>query len=263
MWTILIVIFILMVLFLVLTKDFVNPYKLIMIFGKKGSGKTTFLTKTAINYLKKGYTVYSTIDIPGCITFDVNLIGKYTFKPESVVLIDEVGMIWDNRDFKNFRTDVRDFFKYQRQYKLRMYLFSQTFDIDLKLRNLTDEMYLLRNVARVWSVARRIDKRITIQKSEDSSKPGDLVDDYAFAPLLAPSSYIITFIPRWTSYFQSYAPKSLPIVNGRLMPLNEFQTNDLKTTKWLKRNMKILIQKEKENIIDLKNKVKDRKEKID
>lgn len=257
MW-VLLIIFLLMFLFLFLTKDFVNSYKLIMIFGKKGSGKTTFLTKTAINYVKKGYTVYSTIDIPGCITFDVQMIGKYTFKPESVVLIDEVGMIWDNRDFKNFRTDVRDFFKFQRQYKLRMYLFSQTFDIDLKLRNLTDEMYLLKNVLRVWSVARRIDKRITIQKSEEG-KPGGLVDDYAFAPLLAPSSYIITFIPRWTSFFHSYAPKSLPIINGREIALNDVQTNNLTTSKWLKKSIVDFINNDRELFF----KFKDRNKKID
>lgn len=30
-----------------------NPYKLYMVFGKKGSGKTTMMTKTALKYLKK------------------------------------------------------------------------------------------------------------------------------------------------------------------------------------------------------------------
>ena len=31
-----------------------NPYKLYMVFGKKGSGKTTYMTKLAITYQKKG-----------------------------------------------------------------------------------------------------------------------------------------------------------------------------------------------------------------
>ena len=30
-----------------------NPYKLYMVFGKKGSGKTTLMTKLAIQYQKK------------------------------------------------------------------------------------------------------------------------------------------------------------------------------------------------------------------
>lgn len=35
-----------------------NPYKLYMVFGKKGSGKTTLMTKLAIQYQKKGWNVY-------------------------------------------------------------------------------------------------------------------------------------------------------------------------------------------------------------
>ena len=58
-----------------------NPYKLVMVFGKKGSGKTTLLTKLALQSLKRGYEVYSTVDVPGCHTFDVNLVGKYVFPP--------------------------------------------------------------------------------------------------------------------------------------------------------------------------------------
>ena len=53
-----------MFIFLLLTNKYVNPYKLIMIFGKKGSGKSTTLTKYAIQHVKKGWTVYSTERIP-------------------------------------------------------------------------------------------------------------------------------------------------------------------------------------------------------
>ena len=35
-----------------------NPYKLYMVFGKKGSGKTTLMTKLALQYQKKGWRVY-------------------------------------------------------------------------------------------------------------------------------------------------------------------------------------------------------------
>jgi len=47
-----------------LTKKYINPYKLIMIFGPKGSGKSTFLAKVAIEHIKKGWNVYSTLTIP-------------------------------------------------------------------------------------------------------------------------------------------------------------------------------------------------------
>lgn len=216
-----------------LTRKYVNPYKLIMIFGKKGSGKTTTLTKIALNEIKKKKKVYSTIDIPGTEVFKVDEIGFKTFPPDSVVLIDEVGMIWDSRDFSKFPKEVRDFFKYQRQYKIKVYLFSQTFDVDKKIRDLTDEMYLLKNVARVFSVQRRIIKRITISHADqNASGVSNLVDDYRFdIPLFG--GIKVVFIPRYIAYFKSFDPKKLAYIEGKYLDMNELQINYLTTRGWL------------------------------
>lgn len=177
-----------------------------MIFGKKGSGKTTLLTKIALSDIKKGKIVYSTIPIPGTRLFNVNDVGYKQFEEGSTILIDEVGMIWDNRDFKTFKPQVRDYFKLQRQYKNKVVLFSQTFDIDLKLRNLTDEMWLLSNFARVFSIQRKITKKITISNASSNSRGvSDLVDEYRFVGLLGGVKF--TFIPRYVAFFNSYAPK--------------------------------------------------------
>lgn len=198
---------------------------------EKGSGKTTFLTKTAIKEIKKGHIVYSTIYIPGTRMFKVDDIGQFTFPPDSVVLIDEVGMIWDNRDFKNFKSNVRDYFKFQRQYKNKVYLFSQTFDVDIKLRNLTDEMYLLKNVCRVWSVARKINKNITIQEGRDGA-PSTLADNYEFAPIFSHNWIQFTFIPRWVEFFKSYDPKKLPSIGNEYQPLTDYQKEIIDTKKF-------------------------------
>lgn len=204
-----------------------------MIFGKKGSGKTTTLTKLALQHQKKGWKVYSTIDIPGCYIFDVEEIGKKTFPENSCILIDEVGMIWDNRDFKNFKPEVRDFFKFQRQYKLKVYLFSQTFDIDLKLRNLTDEMYLLTNQFRIFSVQRRILKRITISNaSNNGSSVSSLVDEYKFDSILF-GGLKFTFIPRYVYYFKSYDPKQLSYIEGKYYDMNDLQVKYLDSKEWI------------------------------
>lgn len=214
-----------------------------MIFGKKGSGKTTTLTKLALQHQKRGWKVYSTIDIPGCYIFDVGEIGYKTFPENSCILIDEVGMIWDNRDFKNFKPEVRDFFKFQRQYKLKVYLFSQTFDIDLKLRNLTDEMYLLTNVLRVFSVQRRILKKITISNaSSNGSSVSTLVDEYKFDSILF-GGIKWTFIPRYVYYFKSYDPKQLTYIEGKYLSMNELQEEYLSNKKWLIGLVKIRIVK--------------------
>ena len=89
-----------------------NPYKLIMVFGKKGSGKTTLMVKLSIKYIRKKRPVYCNVPgIPGTYYFDTDIIGIAAFPPESVIMVDEVGMVWDNRNFKNFSNEVRYYFK--------------------------------------------------------------------------------------------------------------------------------------------------------
>ena len=203
----LLILLVLIIPCILLSMKYRNPYKLIMVFGKKGAGKTTFLAKTAFQYIKKGRPVYSTVYIPGANLFDVNRVGFMSFPPESVIFIDEVGMIWDNRNFKAFRPEVRDYFKLQRHYKHTVYLFSQTFDIDLKLRNLTDSMYLLRCHMGWLSVARKIRRDITIVEPSGDSE-SRIADSLSFEPFLlslfGAKSVIFTFIPHWTALFSSY-----------------------------------------------------------
>lgn len=207
----------LILLFVFLTYKYRNPYKLIMIFGKKGSGKTTLLTKLALKALKKGHPVFSTVYVPGTILFDVQQVGICSFPPESVIFIDEVGMIWDNRDYKKFRTDVRDYFKLQRHYRNTVYLFSQTFDIDIKLRNLTDSMYLCKCYFGWLSMARRIKRVITIIKAQGDSE-SRIADDIELIPvwmsLFGAGSVKFTFIPRWAKFFNSHEAPALPPIEG-------------------------------------------------
>jgi len=127
-----------------LTRRYLNPYKLTMVFGKKGSGKSTLMVRMAYEYLSKGWTVFCTEKLDGCVHIDYNDIGFKQIPPCSLLLVDEVGMIWDNRNYKSFKPEVRDWFKLQRHYKVKVVLFSQTFDIDKKLRDLTDVAELIK-----------------------------------------------------------------------------------------------------------------------
>lgn len=196
---------------------FQNPYKLTMVFGKKGSGKTTFLTKKAVQYMRMGKVVYSTVYIPGARLFDVQQVGSFTFPPESVVFIDEVGMIWDNRNFKAFRPEVRDWFKLQRHYHVRVYLFSQTFDIDLKLRNLTDEMYLCTSHMGFISIARKIKRSIVLVQPQGDSE-SRIADSLEFVPLwmslFGAKSAVFTYIPNWIRYYDSFEAPQLPVADS-------------------------------------------------
>lgn len=211
---ILIIVFIgLLIPFMYLTYKYRNPYKLVMVFGKKGSGKTTFLAKTAYRYLKKGYPVFSTEKIPGVIRFDVENIGKVTFPENSVILIDEVGMVWDNRNFKTFKPEVRDYFKYQRHEKHIVYLFSQTFDVDVKLRNLTDCMYLCTCHFGWLSIARKIKRDIVLVQPMGDSE-SRIADNLEFEPIIlslfGARTCVFTFIPHWAPLFDSHEKLGLP-----------------------------------------------------
>lgn len=204
-------------LLLFITRKYRNPYKLIMVFGKKGSGKTTLLVKLAFKYMKKGKKVYSTFYVPGAFLFDVNDIGSHQFEKESVIIIDEVGMIWDNRQYKNFRNDVRDWFKLQRQYRNIVILASQTFDIDIKLRNLTDRMYLCKCYMGILTIARRIKRDIILVKPTAEAE-ARIADDLEFEPfwmsLFGFETMITTYIPKYCKAFKSFNPPELPLINS-------------------------------------------------
>lgn len=182
------------------------------ITGKKGAGKTTLLTKFAIKYLKKGYRVFSNVEIFGCYKLNPDDIGFYQFPPNSVILIDEVSLIWDNRNFKNFKPEVARYFRLLRHYRNICFCFSQNFDIDKKLRDLCDQLYLCTNIFGFLSVARKIRKSPTLhQPSRDqqtgSSQEGFITEDFTFYP---PTDWIWTYIPRYIKFFNSFELDPMP-----------------------------------------------------
>lgn len=202
-----------------------NNYKLYMVFGKKGSGKTTLMVKLCLQYRKKGWHVYCDRHIPGATYFETDDFGKIGFPPNSLILIDEVGLVWDNRDFKKFPKEVKEFFKYQRQYRCVCYLFSQAFDIDKKIRDLTDHLYVVSNFMNVFSIARRVTKRLVVVHADKSAQgESKIVDDYNIDSLLLffAGSIRVTFIPKYAKYFASYNPPELPELPDDYMEIPKF-----------------------------------------
>lgn len=169
------------------------------------------MVRMAYKYLSKGWTVFCTERLDGCVHIDYNDIGFKNIPPYSLLLVDEVGMIWDNRNYKSFKNEVRDWFKLQRHYKVKVVLFSQTFDIDKKLRDLTDEMFLCTNVLRVFSWAKRITRRVVlVQPGPDT--PARIDEELAYDPIIfwPFGSRILTFIPSWAPFFDSHNCPALP-----------------------------------------------------
>lgn len=197
------------VAFNLFTRRYINPYRLYLVFGKKGSGKSTYLVKLAKRYSKKGWHIYTNMpdmNVPGTRVFDIEQLGDFVPCHDSVLLLDEVGMVWDARNFKNFKPSVRDFFKLQRHYRCIVYMASQTFDVDKKLRDLCDGMFLHENFCRVFSLGRRISKTITLTEPTGDAE-ARISESLKFKPFW---NSTLTLIPRYSRYFDSHIIPELP-----------------------------------------------------
>lgn len=201
------------------TKKYKNPYRLYLIFGKKGSGKSTQLCKIALKYLKKNkklikhkkpawtiYTNMSDMSIPDVRIIDIKNLGDFVPVSNSILLLDEAGLDFDNRQYKNFSTSKRDFFVYQRHYKVICYLASQSYNVDKKLRDLCDGMFLYNCIFNVISLCRPIRKSITLTESTSEAE-SRVAENLKFKWIF---SWRITFIPRYSKYFKSFVIPEKP-----------------------------------------------------
>lgn len=201
------------------TKKYIAWGTLNFYMGKKRSGKSTYHTRLQYENLIKGVPVYSTDPITftiydkkkdqkktfQSIYFDPRHIYDYSFPFGSVICIDEVSLIWSNRNFKSMDPKVVEWFRYQGHYGCQVHMFSQSFDIDKKLRDLVDNFYIINKFARVISVATHlIRKPVVVHPLGDA--PASIQDDFIEDPKLLKFLFgsKITFIPRWAHLFDSF-----------------------------------------------------------
>lgn len=200
-----------------------NPYKLVMIIGKKGAGKTTDIQKRTFEALSKGWDVYSTCAVSGAKLIDANRLAISSLPPNSLILIDEAGIIWNNREFKGFNADIRKYFKLQRHAKHKIVLYSQAWDVDVTLRRLCDELWLMKNVFGCFSISRRILRTISLVSAEKMQGEGQIVDDLRYDSLLFfwCGSIRVTFVPKYMKYFNSFEMEQLPPMSYSQIPIPE------------------------------------------
>lgn len=232
-WTIIII--------LILNWFFNNPqpYCTTMIIGKKGAGKTCDIAKKSMYYQKKGHKVYSNIEIPGNYVFNPKDIKSCTFEPNSVVFVDEVGLIWDNRSYATFEKGINEWFKYSRQYRIRVFLYSQAFDVDLKIRNMCDSLVLMTRIGKI-TLLRPINKKLGI--ATDMNGNGNLVDTYCFSWVF---DWRINYMPRYYGLFKSYNPPERAMIDATLERYNDINEIYKDTKKYLLFKIKVLLGKPK------------------
>lgn len=199
------------------SKKYNNPNKLIFIFGKKGAGKSTYMVSLMLSHLRKGWNVYTNMDdvnIPGVRVMSADSLKSCVPDAHSVLFIDEGGLIWDNRGFKSFDKGFTEFFKLQRKYKCKVYINSQDFDIDKKIRQLTDSMVLMTSIANCIGVVRPILRKVALVEASAAGE-SRIADNLKFGNIF---SFRFLWLPKYFRYFDSYAAPWRPSVDFRTVP---------------------------------------------
>lgn len=187
-------------------------------FGLPGSGKTTFLTMLAQKELRriaKGKSKYKYVlcnfHCEGTIYFDMRRdLGNYLIE-DALILIDEITLDADSRDFKSFTKNLKLFFLLHRHYNCDIVYFTQMYDnVDKKIRDITFDLFFVKKIW-IFSMAKRIFRILDINQDTH-----EIVCGYRFATLLDKIGGGCTkwcCRPRWYKYFDSWeAPRDKPVL---------------------------------------------------
>ena len=152
-----------------------------------------FNYKTNIGDFAPYDRVYSNLEIPGTYKLDVAALGVQNFE-NCLILMDEVMLDFDCRDFKNLPKHTIRFLATHRHYKCDIVICSQGFtDADKKFRTLTEKLLLVRKVGSFSCVA-------LIDKDTDALN-GNIDDVYTKAPPLSRTWF---YRPRYFQAFDSF-----------------------------------------------------------
>ena len=177
-------------------------------FGLPGCGKTTMACKIAQKELKKIKNnksvykhVYTNFYCKGCEKISYSDLGNYELT-DSLIILDELTLDADSRNFKQFDNAHKEFFILHRHYNLDLIYFTQQWDgIDKKIRDLTHSLYYVRSL-----IPHKVSLSVPIKRVlviNDLTK--EIVEGYDFLPFLKsiPKTRF-TLLPRYFKYFDSF-----------------------------------------------------------
>lgn len=196
----------LLIFFGYVTRRFNNPYTLDVFFGKKGCGKSSTLQKLAYQYYKKGWHCFCDIgdSFQSFVKpIDVSVLYQYKLPSNSIVFVGEANLHWDNRDFKEFPKPMQRYLRLQRHKKVKIVMFSQTYDTDKKIKDLADRLYIVSKKLKLWTICKPYVKTPKIIPASETRDTAKMVDDFIKISALTFQS-VVTFIPAWVNCFDSF-----------------------------------------------------------
>lgn len=126
--------------------------------GSPGSGKSTAaawvarkatrqpnkVIRVAGQPISSGHAnVVTNFDFPGAFKLHWDKLGN-TQIDDALIIIDEIMLLADSRDFKSYSKDIKFFMSQHRKYDCDILWMSQAYDdVDKKIRNLTTKYFLL------------------------------------------------------------------------------------------------------------------------
>lgn len=208
------------------------PSGLIIIFGNRGSGKSATIAKRYFKWLKKDIKTYHNfysniefniehenshfLDLENHLFTDyivqndltrkyqayTDAITPFKIMPNSIVALDELGIIANSRDFKSFPKEFIHLIKILRKLGILLIANSQNYDIDKQLRLGASELRLQKKIMNL-SYSRKINKYIDINNT-DANAESQIVDKVEFAGLFEKNAIQFTYIPFYSSLYDTY-----------------------------------------------------------
>lgn len=146
-------------------------------FGSPGAGKSTYIAHLAYKYYGKR-PVFCNFDCAYTYKFNLSQLGLVAFPARSLILIDEAGIDFNNRNYKAFPKEIIKFLKLHRHYDVDIMFFSQSWeDVDITIRRLAVDLSYLRKLG-PWTMIRRVNTYVMVDKDTHQ-----IVDGYKFMPL--------------------------------------------------------------------------------
>lgn len=190
-----------------------------MIVGQIGVGKTSIICDMMVKDLKKGWNVYADFqtNIPGVRYFDPCDLKECLPDEHSVLYIDEGSLVFFSRDFKSFK-GYTEFFALSGHRKCKIVLASQSFDVDLYIRNRCKALYLIKRFGCI-AVKRRIVKLQEVvtnsYKTGESTtdvRGSGLIDGYKYDSFFAKDGFKMYWLPKlWKWHDRFSLPDKPPL----------------------------------------------------
>lgn len=193
-------------------------------FGPPGSGKSSVLTLIAQKELKriskcksKYQSVYTNFPCSGCQIIDFSNLGNFYYH-DCLILLDELTLSADSRDFKNFPQKSKEFITLHRHFHIDIIYTVQDWSrAEKTIRENTVSLYYVNNL--FWfSVVRPIYRTICINEMV-----GDLIMGYRFptmTELLTGGFKLYPIFRAWKYYnsYDKYGFDELPEPKKQLWP---------------------------------------------